>query len=219
MATVTYIPTDIVYPESDGQPMAETDVHRDEMIDLIKVLDDRYVNDQDVYVSGNLLLYYEEGNPSAVVSPDVFLVRGVPKHQRRTYKLWEERVPPTVVFEITSRSTRLDDIGNKRALYASLGVREYFLFDPLAEYLQPPLQGFALQGDDYVRLLSDADGSLVSQALDLRLVREDNRLRLIDVTTGERLLRPLEVMQARRDAEAELVQLRAEFARLRGEGQ
>ena len=47
-----------------------------------------------------------------------------------------------MVFEITSRGTRLEDLGTKRALYAMLGVREYFLYDPLGEYLQPPLQGY-----------------------------------------------------------------------------
>ena len=134
----------IEYPESDGKPVGETDVHRREILHTIETLERHFRDAPDIYVSGNLMFYYEEGNPSAVVSPDVFVVKGVRKGLRRTYKLWEEGVAPCVVIEMTSRSTRLEDKGNKRALYALLGVREYFLFDPLGEYLKPPLQGFTL---------------------------------------------------------------------------
>ncbi len=221
----------IEYPESDGKPIAETDRHRQEMTDAIEALADFFRDDPNVYVAGNLLLYYEEGNPSASVAPDVFVVKGIPKRERRTYKLWEEGRPPDVVIEVTSRSTRLEDLGNKRALYAMLGVREYFLFDPLAEYLEPPLQGFRLSDGDYERLEPAPDGSLFSQVLGLTLTIEDGRLRFVDPATGERLLRPAEAQEraraeaaARRAAEqraaeveAELARLRAELARLRGE--
>ena len=113
------------YPESDGKPLGETDVHRREIAQIIEMLMLFFQSVADVYISGNLMFYYEEGNPGAVVSPDVFVVKGVPQGLRRTYKLWEEKYPPVAVFEITSRSTRLEDKGNKRALYAMLGVREY----------------------------------------------------------------------------------------------
>jgi Uma2 family endonuclease len=227
-ATVATLPV-VEYPESDGKPVGETDAHRREILMIIDMLDRFFSDAPDIYVSGNLMFYYEEGNPGAVVSPDVFVVKGVPKRLRRTYKLWEERQPPAVVFEITSRSTRLEDKGNKRALYAMLGVREYFLFDPLSEYLKPPLQGFVLQGDEYAALDPDADGSLVSNELDLRLRRDGSYLRLTELATGQPLLRPAEIEQARRAeaearraaegradaAEAEVERLRAELARLR----
>lgn len=236
MATITtsMTPTASVYPERDGKPMGETDIHRQAITDTIATIADFFRDRTDVYVAGDLLVYYEEGNPAAVVVPDVFVVQGVANHLRRTYKLWDEHVAPVVVFEISSKSTRLEDQGNKRVLYSALGVTEYFLFDPLAEYLRPPLQGFQLVEDDYVRLTPEADGSLVSQALGLRLQRETSRLRLIDLTSGERLLWPDEVATARRvaeqrleaeaaarrlleqrlaAAEAEMTQLRAELAR------
>jgi Uma2 family endonuclease len=73
------------------------------------------------------------------------VVQGVAKGERRTYKLWEEGQLPAVVFEITSRGSRLEELGTKQALYAMLGVREYFLYYPLGEYLRPPLQGYRLQ--------------------------------------------------------------------------
>jgi len=221
----------IDYPESDGRPTAETDLHRQEMLDAIDSLTDFFRAEPEVYVAGNLLLYYEEGNPSASVAPDVFVVKGVPKGYRRTYKLWDEGQPPTIVLEITSRFTRLEDLGNKRALYALLGVREYFLFDPLAEYLVPPLHGYVLVSGEYRRLDPDVEDSLPSRALGLRLRMEYGRLRLINAATGERLLRPAEAREqaraeaeARRaaeqrlaDSESELARLRSELARLRGE--
>src|SRR5262245_44384550 len=212
------------YPESDGKPLGETDVHRREIAQIIEMLTLFFQSVVDIYVSGNLMFYYEEGNLSAVVSPDVFVVKGVPKGLRRTYKLWEEKRPPVVVFEITSSSTRLEDKGNKRALYAMLGVREYFLFDPLTEYLKPPLQGFRLVGEEYIAIDQAEDGALISQELGLRMFREDTFLRMIDIATEQGLLRPAELeaarqaeAEARRAAEEEIVRLRAELARLRGE--
>lgn len=54
---------------------------------------------------------------------------------------------------MTKESTRWEDLGTKRPLYEWLGVRgEYFLCDPMAEYLRPVLRGFRLIGDRYVDL-------------------------------------------------------------------
>ncbi len=204
------------YPETDGKPMAETDVHIDALLYLREALKDYFRDAPQVYVAGNMLLYYEEGNPAACVAPDVFVVQGVAKRERRTYKLWEEGQPPAVVFEITSRGSRLEDLGTKRVVYAMLGVREYFLYDPLGEYLRPPLQGYRLQEGEYQRLLPGGEGELVSQVLGVELRVEAGRLRVIDPETGERLLTPAEAQAPRRAAEAELERLRAELARLRG---
>lgn len=207
----------IIYPERDGKPVGETDAHRQEILDLIAALTEYFRLDPLVYVSGNLMFYYEDGNPSAVVSPDVFVVRGVPKGQRRTYRLWQEGVPPAIVLEISSRSTRLEDLGTKRALYAMLGVAEYVLFDPLGEYLTPVLQGFRLVDGEYVRIEPEPDGALLSTALGMRLVPEQGQLGLIEVATGARVLRPAEEAAARRLAEARADALAAELERLRAE--
>jgi Uma2 family endonuclease len=213
----------IEYPESDGKPLGETDAHRREILAIIAMLEQYFAANSDVYISGNLMFYYEEGELGSVVSPDVFVVKGVPKGLRRTYKLWEEKHPPAVVFEITSRSTRLEDKGNKRELYAMLGVHEYFLFDPLSEYLKPPLQGFRLVSDEYIAIDQAEDGSLISQELGLRMFQEDTFLRLVEIATGQPLLRVAELDAARRAAEerahvaeGEVERLRAELARLRG---
>ena len=137
---------EIDYPESDGKPMAETDVHRDLMMDLIEALKMWFQHDPEVYVSGNIMLYYEQGKPPKSVSPDVLFVRGIEKKQRHTYKLWEEGRMPDVVFEISSRKTWGDDWHVKFQLYARLGVKEYFLFDPEYDYLPEPLIAFRLKG-------------------------------------------------------------------------
>jgi len=198
---------EVYYPESDGKPMAETDVHRRQMMSLISALDWRYRDDPLVYVSGNLLLYYEEGNPRKSVAPDTFVVKGVPKRLRPTYLLWAEGESPCVVFEVTSKSTRREDLVTKHALYAGLGVREYFLFDPLEEYLRPSLQGFRPVGEGYVPITPDAEGALECNELGLRLMRVGLRLRLMDVATGA------DVADDRARAEAERARAEAEHAR------
>jgi Uma2 family endonuclease len=217
MDHITTTAQQIHYPESDGKPMGETDVHIDALIYLREALRDHFREDPQIYVAGNMLLYYEEGNPTACVAPDVFVVKGVAKRERRTYRLWEEGQVPAVVFEITSRGSRLEDLGTKRAVYAMLGVREYFLYDPLGEYLRPPLQGYRLQEGEYQRVPPEGEGEFTSQALGLELRVDDGRLRLVNPATGERLLTPAEALASRRTAEAELERLQAELARLRGE--
>ncbi len=201
---------DIHYPESDGEPMAETEIHLDVTIDLIQGLRRRYRNDPEVYVVGNMFLYYVQGDPRAVVSPDVFLVRGVPKTpRRRIYKLWEEGEAPSLVIEVTSDSTRDEDTGKKKAIYERLGVEEYFLFDPLGDYLKPSLQGYRLAGDRYQRIAAEPDGSLRSLTTGLILRPEaDSRLRMVDAETGEPLLSDSEIADRLEAAEAELARLR-----------
>jgi Uma2 family endonuclease len=182
-----------LYPESDGPLIFESDRHRAEATALIDMLQDRYRDRADVYVGGNLFFYYEEGHPEAVFAPDVFVVFGVPKRERRVYKIWEEGVPPTVVFELSSRSTWREDARSRRARFARLGVAECFLCDPMYEYLDPPLQGFRLTEGGYETMPTGADGWLTSDQLGLRLRLEASRLQLEDAVTGERLLRSAEV--------------------------
>ena len=178
---------EIDYPESDGKPMAESDIHLDAMLALIQGLRDHFAQSPDVYVAGNMLLYYEEGKRSSV-APDVFVVRGIPKHKRMTYLLWREGKAPCFVLEITSKSTRDEDLTKKKSVYARLGVEEYFLFDPRGEYLRPQLQGFRLTGGKYQPIPPAKDGSLVSQNLGIRFHPEGESLRPVDVATGRRLL-------------------------------
>jgi Uma2 family endonuclease len=195
---------EIEYPTSDGQPMAETTLHRKVMSSLIGGLERRYAATADVWVGGNLLLYYVEGNPAKSVSPDVMLARGVKgKHDRDLWLLWEEGVPPALVFEITSRSTRREDTGRKKDLYEKLGVSELILFDPYGEYLKPRLQGFRLDRDGrYHPTPLYPDGSLDLKTTGLMVRPEGEHLRLVDPATGEKLLWEDELEEARRRDQA-----------------
>jgi len=188
---------EIEYPTSDGQPMAETTLHRKVMNDLIEGLERHYADVPDVWVGGNLFLCYERGNPAAIVAPDVLLAKGVAKWDRPNYLLWEETVP-SLVMEVTSRKTRREDQGKKKSLYERLGIEELVLFDPYGEYLRPRLQGFQLEGGRYQSIPIGDDGSLLSRTTDLRFKPEGERLRLVDVVTGEPSLWPEELEAARR---------------------
>ncbi len=160
----------IEYPSGDGKPMAETQVHLEDMIDAIQVLDDRFVDEPNVYVGGNLLLYYEEGNPRKHVAHDVLVALGIRKEPpRENYLVWREGKAPDMVIEITSKSTKREDKTKKFEIYRDiLRVSEYFLFDPTEDYLDPPLQGFRLVRGTFVPIEPIA-GRLPSQVLGLHL--------------------------------------------------
>ncbi|MBI1924352.1 Uma2 family endonuclease [Candidatus Poribacteria bacterium] len=205
------VPTngEVVYPESDGKPMAETDIHRNLMIDVIQMLNDYFRSRPDVYVSGNLLLYYQKGNPRKSVAPDVFVVIGVPKQLRRTYLLWEEGKGPDFVLELSSEHTYRQDLRRKKQLYAkTLGVKEYYLYDPEHRYLHPPLQGYRLVNGTYVPILS-VEGRLPSEILGLELGLKSGTLGLYHPQHGAWLLRPVEQAEAWRGAEARAQQAEA----------
>ena len=199
-------PSEIDYPTSDGRPMAETDDHRLQMNDLIGTLGDRFADDPMVYVSGNLLVYYVPGDRLRHLSPDVFVVKDVAKHRRPYYLIWEERKGPDVVIELTSKTTKEEDIDDKYQLYQDvLKVPEYFLFDPHQDYLEPPLQGYRRNAGLYVPI-EPVQGRLPSEELNLHLEMHDGELRLYDPATGQRLPTQKEAMSAsetgRHEAEA-----------------
>jgi Uma2 family endonuclease len=185
--------------------MAESDVQRKPLTYAIEALDIYFQNRPDVYVSGNMFIYYEEGNPEAVVAPDVFVVLGTAKRERSSYFLWREPKGPDFVLEITSRRTRSQDQGPKRGTYAFLGVREYFQYDPTRDYLVPPLQGRRLVGEQYAQLptrtLPDGTLTLHSDVLGLDLRLTGNALHFYDPTTEQPLLTHREAEQARQEAE------------------
>ena len=207
----------IDYPSSDGQPMAENDAQRSAIMYGIGALARHFKSRQDVYVSGDLLIYYREGNPRLSVAPDVFVVFGVAKRERPNYKLWEERRAPAFVLEVASPSTWRDDLGRKRSLYARLGVREYWQYDPTGEHLPARLQGERLTPSGYVRqpAATARDGTLTlrSRTLGLELRAAPGReMRFRDPATGCDLLSHDEEAEARR-VEAEARRAEAEARR------
>jgi Uma2 family endonuclease len=193
----------IHYPESDGKPLGESEWHIDALVLLRDTLKYHFRR-RPVHIAFDLFLYYEKGNPRAVKAPDTMVLKDIGKHRRRTFKTWEEKAVPCVILEITSESRVTEDMREKKELYARLGVREHFVFDPDRSCLDPPLRGFRLRGKKYVPLVPEPDGSLTSQELGLRLLPGEDRLRLFDARTGRRLLSPAErAEQERRRAEQE----------------
>lgn len=200
--TVRESAANVIYPDSDGKPMAETEVHVLLMTSQITMLREYYRDRPDVYVIGNILLYYEEGHPESRRSPDVMVVKGIDgTHHRHSFKTWVERAAPCFILEITSDETADEDMGPKRELYERLGVREYFLFDPLHDYLERPLMAYRLIGDKYEPLPPAHDGGVLSAELGLRLVPEGANLALIRFRTGERLPTVPELNQRLREAQ------------------
>jgi Uma2 family endonuclease len=204
------------YPTTDGKPMAETDWHRELMIALIHTLMAYYAGNPRVYVTGNLLLFYERGNKRRHLSPDVFVAKGVPNHERPNYLTWEEGKGPDIVIELTSSSTRHRDVTIKYRRYQdTLRVPEYFLFDPLGDYLEPPLQGHRLRGGRYVPI-RPVRRRLPSQVLGLHLEAAGRELRLYEPATQQWLPTPAERLA---ESEQRFAQAQAEIERLRRENE
>ncbi len=175
------------YIESDGTPVGETPRHFRNITLVAEVLMEWFAKDPNIFVAGNMFLHYEEGNRLKHLSPDVFVVRGIPKErepERRTYLVWEEGKGPDFVLEVTSASTEREDLVKKRDIYQDiLQVREYVLYDPFEEYLFPPLQGYRLVDGSY-EPMEMIDGRLPSEVLGLHLERSDDLLRVYDPKSG-----------------------------------
>ena len=208
-------PTDttIFYPEEDGKPMAVSDLHRWILMRILQVLEAYFADRPEVYVSGDILMYYVEGDPRKSVSPDVLVAFGLGKKRRGNYKVWEEGKVPDFVMEFSSKSTYQNDLEHKMELYASLGIQDYFLYDAEGLYLPSPLMGFTLVDGVYVPISPGADGGLHAATLGLDFHVSDEGLELYDSVTSEWLQTPMESATAR----AETAEARAETAEARAE--
>ena len=198
---------EIFYPETDGKPMAETDIHREQMNYLVEVLKIYFQSRKDVYISGNIMFYYEENNPGKTFSPDVMVCFGVLDGARRVYKLWEENQFPQVIFEISSRKTWGDDLNKKWMLYQQLGVKEYYIFDPEYDYLPEPLVAYRLKKGE-LKQVTVKNHKIFSEELGLEIVDTGAGLRLFNPQTKE-------FLHNLSEAEAEIDRLREEIKRLK----
>ena len=198
------------YPYSDGKIMAETPKHLDAIFFTMGTLRNWFADQPRVQVGANMFVYYQEGDKTKRLTPDLFVVRGLEALPERSYKLWETGRPPTFVLEVASPSTEQRDRGEKQALYASMGVAEYWRFNPTGFLNDPGLEevrlaGGVLQGLGYKPLESEPDGSIHSEVLGLD-IRVDGRrgkthlLRLRDPVTRRNLLTYRESEQGRREA-------------------
>jgi len=123
--------TEIIYPETDGEPMAQNTKQAEVMMTLKENLDAIFADRDDVFVAIDHFWYPVQGHPEIRQAPDVMVVLGRPKGHRGSYKQWEEsNIPPQVVFEVVSPSNTREEWDAKLAFYEQYGVLEYYIYDP-----------------------------------------------------------------------------------------
>ncbi len=235
----TYAEQEIIYPDTDGLPLPDSLEQDHFFIEILATLK-AFLEDLSVLVSGNTIIYYVEGDPTLSVAPDCYVVFGVGRasllERHRTYRVWEAGKFPDFVLEIGSPSTADNDLGPKRDLYARLGAREYWRYDPTGgDHYGEPLVGEYLVEGEYRRfeMMADPDGlpRAHSPLLNLDLRWEEDRLHFYDPAAGRWLennaesVTRAEVAEARAEAaearaetaEARMAEMQAELRRLRGE--
>jgi len=216
---------DVEYPYSDGKVLMETEPHARSIVAMRDQLETHFMARADAYVAGSMAVYYRQGDATAVVVPDVFVVLGAQqKEGRKSYLLWEEAgVVPSFVVEVASESTSRRDATSKRATYERMGVHEYWRFDPLGVLIPGRLEGWRLEGGRYesVRAVRAA-GWHRSEALGLELRAERWLLRFHDPLLERDLLTHAETSAALERAERERdranQRIRELEARLRSSG-
>ena len=208
------------FAEEDPYPyyeetVTESSLHLKTGHYLYGVLALRYADRDDVFVGSNQFVYWEEGKKNVKQSPDLFVCFGARNIDRLSYKVWED-VVPQVIIELTSRSTKYTDLGEKKGVYEVRGVEEYYLFDPRAEYIPERLIAYrnGPSGFQPVKVRK----RIYSPRLDLDLRVEKKTLRLLEPGSSKRLRTLAEAEAAAHQAEAtahqaEVVAREAELAR------
>ena len=203
-------PAEVEYPDSDGLPMAENTVQCRAIREAMGALEHHYKPGREVGMASDLMLYYREGDPATYVAPDVMVSFGVRMLGLPNYKLWEVGKPPEFVLEVSSQSSRELDRTKKVELYAGLGVREYFVFDPgdpedVGDGQDGRLSGYRLWDSKYVESgeSSERGRELESEELGLLLRPEGKLVRFRDPATGKDLPLHQEESQGRLEAERE----------------
>jgi Uma2 family endonuclease len=213
-STANKIPNpEIFYPSSDGEPVAETYDHLYVMMTTLGMLL-AHLKGQQATVLSNQFLYYAQGFPRLRVAPDVMVIFNVEPGGRDNYKIWEEGQVPSVIFEMTSPGTKTKDDVEKKQLYQSLGVTEYWQFDPRGEWIPEKLRGYRLYGDEepiYIPITNDR-----SEVLQLQLVVEDKIIAFYRLDNGVKLL-PVEELNIA--LEQQIAQTEAEAQRAEAESQ
>jgi Uma2 family endonuclease len=204
---------DPLYPDSDGQPMAENTLQFEWIVTIKENLELLFLDQPDVFVAGDLLWYAVEGDPTIRLAPDAMVAFGRPKGRRGSYRQWEEGgVAPHVVFEVLSPGNRAGEMRDKRTFYEKYGVEEYYIYDPD----EITLEGWLRDGEA-LKLVPEMD-TWVSPRLQVRFVLESDTLRLFR-PDGAPFLTFVELDEKRRIAEqrAEEADDRAEKADQRAE--
>ena len=204
MTTKGKHPAAIIYPETDGMPLADGEFQAPLYRDVVSTLQTHFRDVPHSWVNGNTFIYYREGEPRYWVSPDCYVALDIDSssiERFNTYRLWEVGKPPDFVMEIGSPSTATTDLVHKRHLYAQLGISEYWRYDSTGgNFYGEPLTGEVLSDGEYRRLQlhHEADGMVWahSPALGLDLCWQEGRLRFYYPDRGRWLLTPQEAEDA-----------------------
>ena len=187
----------IEYPDSDGHFLPDNPLQSNAIVELRCSLKQHFLNVPNVVLEGHMFLYYARGEADQrrvggrrvgkYVAPDVFVVLDHDLGGRLTYKLWEEGKPPDFALEVISPSSEVRNRQDKKELYARIGVREYFVFQPDVRRSGPRLVGYGLDGSAYRELRSEATlpGALRSGVLGVSFRPEGAFLRVRDQQSGK----------------------------------
>jgi Uma2 family endonuclease len=190
----------LMYPETDGQPMAENTVQYRWIVTIQGGLDAQFRDDPNVFVAGDLFWYPVEGHPEIRKAPDVMVALGRPKEDRGSYMNWlENNISPQVVFEVLSPGNRAPEMQDNFDFYQRYGVEEYYLYDP--EDIE--LTGWQRQGERLVEI-SEMDG-WISPKLGIRFDMSGDELQIFG-TDDRRFASYLEVIAQRDQKQHELEQ-------------
>lgn len=199
---------EIIYPDSDGKPMAENTLQFDWIVKIKENLEIMFAKDPDVFVAGDLLWYPIEGDNKTSVAPDAMVAFGRPKGFRSSYMTWkEDNIDPQVVFEVLSPGNTPEEMRHKFEIYNIYGVEEYYVFDPERIILK----GWIRLGNELIPI-EDMNG-WISPGLKIRFEIMDDDLHIFR-PDGIEFLSPVELNQRyeneRQRAEAERKRAEAE---------
>ncbi len=198
---------EVYYPDSDPTVMPEGIEHFLLSFQLISTLIAFFANRENVKVFGNCMLYYEKNNPKKFISPDVMIFFGLENIPSKVYKLWEEKIVPSVVIEIASETTWLNDVSTKLAIYQKLGVKEYYVYEMETTHLPEPLVAYRLIEGELIKIDVE-NGRILSEELNLELVDNGETLRLFNPETNEFLMTTEEIQAENEKLKAELAKLK-----------
>jgi len=214
MQTTAATQPEIIYPETDGEPMAQNTKQAEVMMTLKENLDALFADRDDVFVAIDHFWYPVKGHPNIRQAPDVMVVLGRPKGHRGSYKQWEEdNIPPQVVFEVVSPGNTQEEWDAKLAFYEQYGVEEYYIYDPdTSEW-----RGYVREGGKLAVI--EAMEGWVSPLLGIRFGRGSGTDPGVYAPSGERFVGYVEVRRALELAVARELEARRreEAARQRAE--
>ncbi|TVQ16991.1 MAG: Uma2 family endonuclease [Leptolyngbya sp. DLM2.Bin15] len=196
----------LIYPDSDGQPMADNTKQFRWIVLLKENLECLFAQDPQVFVAGDLLWYPVEGHPETRVAPDAMVVFGRPKGDRGSYRQWEEdNLAPQVVFEVLPPGNTLKEMAKKQQFYDRHGVEEYYLYDPDRN----DLTGFQ-RINDHLDVIEEMAG-WVSPRLGIRFTPTETDLEVY-YPDGRRFLTTVELAQQVEQAQQQAVQAQQQAA-------